>query len=145
MIGIAIANSLGLDIRGGLYPFNDSLPVISGLGVVYQTLTLTSPGVWDGALPISYTYQWRRNGVPILGATSTTYTLTNADGGFNITCVVTATNPIGATAASSNTIAVISYQQWLINGFKARVATDGGVYEAEACQLAQLTTINAIS
>lgn len=35
-------------------------------------------------------------------------------------------------------------EQALINAFKARVAADGGTYEAESCQLAQLTALNAI-
>lgn len=145
MIGIAIGNSVGLDIRGGLYPYNEVLPVISGVGVVYQTLTLTSPGTWDGALPITFTYQWLRNGLPISGATSTTYTLVNDDGNTNITCAVTATNPIGFTVATSNAIPVISYEQYLINQFIIRVNNAGGFYEAEACQLAQLTFLNNIS
>jgi hypothetical protein len=144
MIGIAIGNSVGLDIRGGLFPFNEVSPIISGLGVEYQTLTLTSVGTWDGALPISYTYQWMRNGLPILGATTTTYALDTIDAGTNITCVVTATNPIGFTAATSNTIAVISYAQWLVNNFNVYVFNQGGTVEAESCMLSTLNFLNTI-
>ena len=32
----------------------------------------------------------------------------------------------------------------IIASFKARVAADGGTYEAESCQLAQLNALNAI-
>lgn len=145
MIGIAIGNSVGLDIRGGLYPYNEVAPVISGTPVVYQTLTLTSPGTWDGALPITFTYQWTRNGSPISGATSTTYTLVNADANTSIACVVTATNPIDSTSVSSNVLVITSYPQFLIDEFIIRVENAGGFYEAEACQLAQLTFLNNIS
>jgi len=37
-----------------------------------------------------------------------------------------------------------SLEQSLINAFKARVAADSGMYEAESCQLAQLTALNDI-
>jgi hypothetical protein len=38
-----------------------------------------------------------------------------------------------------------SYPQTLINAFIYRVIMDGGTYEAESCQLAQLTALNNIS
>lgn len=129
---------------GGVLPVNTVAPVISGSGVVGQTLSCTT-GTWTGSLPITYTYQWKRNGSNIVGATSSTYVLVSADANTNITCTVTATNAKGFATATSNTIAVISYEQSLINAFKTRVATDGGSYEAESCQLAQLTLINTIA
>lgn len=129
--------------KGGNSPVNTVAPVVSGTGVVGQTLTTTN-GTWSGTLPFTYTYQWQRNSSPISGATSQTYVLVNADVGANVRCVVTATNVSGSGSANSNAIAVISYEQSLINAFKIRVAADGGVYEAEACQLAQLTVLNAI-
>jgi len=39
---------------------------------------------------------------------------------------------------------IIPIAQSLINAFKVRVLADSGAYEAEACQLAQLTALNAI-
>ena len=124
-------------------PVNTVAPVVSGTGVVGQTLT-TTDGTWTGTLPITYTYQWERNTNDIFGATSQTYVLVSADAGTNIRCVVTATNIGGASSAASNAIAVISYEQSLIDAFKIRVAADGGTYEAESCQLAQLTALNSI-
>jgi hypothetical protein len=38
----------------------------------------------------------------------------------------------------------ISFPQILINAFIIRVTNDGGTYEAESCQLAQLTALNDI-
>jgi hypothetical protein len=39
----------------------------------------------------------------------------------------------------------ISFPQSLINAFIIRVINDGGTYEAESCQLAQLNALNNIS
>lgn len=58
---------------------------------------------------MSFTYQWRRSGTPISGATAPTYTLVTADIGALITVAVTATGPGGTSspAISSSTAAVI--------------------------------------
>ena len=87
-------------------PVNTVAPVISGTQVVGSTLTSTT-GTWTG-FP-TYTYQWYRGASLISGATSSTYTLVQADAGntSNITCQVTATNVVGSTIATSNTLAQI--------------------------------------
>ena len=51
-----------------------------------------------------YTYQWKRDGGNIGGATSSTYALVTADDGHNISCAVTATNTGGSTAQASNAV-----------------------------------------
>lgn len=90
---------------------NDSLvntvaPVISGTQVVGSTLTSTT-GTWTELS--TYTYQWYRGASLISGATSSTYTLVQADAGntSNITCQVTATSSGGSGIAASNTLAQI--------------------------------------
>lgn len=128
----------------GLSPVNIVPPVVSGVGIVGQTLSSTT-GTWSGSVPISYSYQWKRNGSPILGANSSSYLLVTADGGTNITCAVTATNTKGAMSSNSNTISVISYEQFLANEFIDRVILDGGTFEAETCLVSQLTTLNNIA
>jgi hypothetical protein len=63
---------------------------------VGETL-LTSTGGWTNS-PSSYAYQWRRDGVNIGGATTSTYLLVSADEGTIITVAVVATNAFGSSA-----------------------------------------------
>lgn len=90
---------------GGIPPSNTVAPVISGTAVVGQTLSSTT-GTWIGTPIPTYTYQWYRGANPISGATSSTYTLVQADATFSVTCVVTATNPAGIASATSNALTI---------------------------------------
>ncbi len=60
---------------------------------VGQKLTC-SHGSWTES-PTAYTYRWSRDGTPIAGARSPTYTVQQLDEGNTLTCIVTATNPAG--------------------------------------------------
>jgi hypothetical protein len=51
--------------------------------------------------PISYTYQWKRNGGAIAGATDSTYDLRPADQAASMTCTVTASDAAGSTSETS--------------------------------------------
>ena len=62
-------------------------PKITGTKAVGATLNVTV-GTWSPK-PSSYTYQWYRGGVAIVGATAKTYVLTEADAGAKITVKVT--------------------------------------------------------
>lgn len=87
-------------------PVNTVAPSISGATPVGSTLTCTV-GTWQSDRPITATsYQWRRAGVAISGATSATYTTVTADNGNAITCAVTRTSTAGSTTAVSNAITV---------------------------------------
>jgi hypothetical protein len=101
--GSASASSNSVTINQ--IPTNTVAPVISGTQTVGQTLTATN-GTWVGTPTITFTYQWKRNGSNIGGATSSTYLLVSADqgGGTTIQCVVTGTNGIGNSNANSNTL-----------------------------------------
>jgi hypothetical protein len=63
------------------------VPTITGTPKVGQTLTAKT-GTWSPN-PVKLTLQWKRNGVAISGATATTYKMTTADKGKQITLSVT--------------------------------------------------------
>lgn len=94
-----------LDIRGvsrqpgpadaGAYeyaasPVVQSMPVLSGIAEVSQSLAVT-PGTW-GTAPATISYKWLVNGIPVAGATGPSYLPRVADVGGSITVTVTATN-----------------------------------------------------
>ncbi|MEV7769137.1 hypothetical protein AB0O24_14580, partial [Microbacterium sp. NPDC086615] len=62
-------------------------PRISGTVEIGKTVT-ASTGTWAPA-PDSFSYQWKRNGAAIIGATSKTYAITQADAGAKLTVTVT--------------------------------------------------------
>ena len=67
-------------------------------------LTCTQ-GNWLGT-PTGYAYQWQSGGTNV-GTNSNTYTSVAGDAGKAITCIVTATNSMGSTAAPpSNGVAI---------------------------------------
>ncbi len=101
----ALVRPVGRRMADGLRPVNRVLPSITGTAAVGQTLT-ASTGSWINQ-PTGYTYTWRRCDAAaaictsISGATSSTYVLTAADGGFTIRVVVTARNARGSRPATS--------------------------------------------
>ena len=84
-------------------PVNTVAPVASGNTYVGDVIT-TTDGTWTGSP--TFTYQWYTvsTGDPIVGATSTTYTLLEADAAKEINCQVTGTNAAGSSIGSSNSI-----------------------------------------
>ncbi len=87
-------------------------PTIAGTLQDGSTLTSTT-GAWSGSQPLTYAYQWRRcdgsglNCSDIAAATSPSYTLVPADVASTIAVVVTATNGIGVSSASSAPTGVV--------------------------------------
>jgi hypothetical protein len=82
-------------------------PKITGTAQVGSTLT-ANPGTWDEGTTL--TYQWMRNGGSyISGATQSTYKVSPADAGAQITVAVTASKPgfSGARKTSAPTAVVV--------------------------------------
>ena len=88
---------------------NTATPQIFGQNVVDQTLFLTA-GTWQGSLPITFTYSWRRCNpqgdpdtcVQIPGATQPTYVPTVADIGVALRVWITGTNVAGSDVVITN-------------------------------------------
>lgn len=89
----------------GAIPLNTTPPAISGTVTVGSTLTC-SAGVWTGNPTPVITYQWRRAGVDIVGATNPSYTLVVADRTNIVQCRVLATNVVGSNFVMPATVAV---------------------------------------
>jgi len=82
-------------------------PTISGTPALGRTLTAV-PGSWSPA-GTALAFQWLRNGVPIEGATATTYVAASADLGTALSVRVTGTRAgyasASATSAATGTVA----------------------------------------
>jgi hypothetical protein len=90
-------------------PVNTTAPTIDYIGIapIGGTLKVINNGTWIGILPITYTYQWKQNGIDIIGQTSDVYSTQFIDIGQTITCEVTATNLVGSAIAISNSIIIV--------------------------------------
>jgi hypothetical protein len=138
---------------GSSKPINTVAPVVTGTPASGQVLTC-STGSWVGTSPITYAYQWYRSAVLISGETSNTYTVLSSDVGSALSCTVTATNSVGSTNASSNSLsvnpiipagAIIMYNGTdpLLSGWTRYTAADGLYIKGTATQGEIATTTTA--
>ncbi len=111
----ANSNAVGLIVEAGV-PVISVAPAVTGTTTVGQVLSSTT-GTWtnQGGSVHTYAYQWQRDVLGnssysnISSATSSTYTLVDADDACHIKCLVTATNDVGASSASaSNVVGVVA-------------------------------------
>jgi len=83
------------------------VPVVTGKAKVGSTLS-ASPGTWSPAAT-SFTYQWKRGGTVIAGATKQTYELSGADKGTALTVTVRASRAgyasVSRTSAPTTAVA----------------------------------------
>lgn len=97
------AHSRAVDAVSKL-PVCSVAPAITGTATQGQTLTC-STGTWSKSP--SYSYQWNRSGVAIIGATASTRVLAAGDVGATMTCTVKATKSgVSAVRTSAATSAV---------------------------------------
>lgn len=97
----ANSNTVGPVASADTPPVNTVAPVASGTVRIGELLSCTT-GTWTGTPAPTYAYQWTRDGSPIGGATSATYTVVAADISAQIACEVTATNTAGSAMEPSN-------------------------------------------
>lgn len=88
-------------------PVNVELPLIPRPTYTVGQMPNVNDGTWTGTLPITFSYQWQRNGVDLTGEINNEYTTVLDDLGQTITCIVTATNIAGSASATSNPVTVI--------------------------------------
>ena len=87
-------------------------PTLSPSGTQFTgTLITCGTGTWNSQ-GSTFNYQWKRNGVSISGATSSTYTLQVADEGTTITCEVQNQNAFGKSpyVVTSNSVSATAFQ-----------------------------------
>ena len=82
-------------------PVNTGPPVVSGTPKPGDKLSC-STGTWTND-PTAFVYQWYRDGTPIQGATSSTYTVQTGDQELTLTCTVIAVNSKGAGVPALST------------------------------------------
>jgi hypothetical protein len=104
--GTSVPSAASNSINTYYAPVNTVAPVVSG-GNTYGNTLSTTTGTWNGLPTPGYSYQWQRGGSNISSATNSTYTLAQADVGYTISCVVTATNAAGSNSANSNSTATV--------------------------------------
>lgn len=104
---------VALQPAAGSPPANTVLPAVTG--TVGSAVISTTNGTWTGS-PTSYSYQWQKRGSNITGATSATYTPTSDVYGYDLTCVVTASNASGSTSATSNVVTATAIGQTIYRG-----------------------------
>ncbi|MCA9131576.1 MAG: hypothetical protein KDA45_00405, partial [Planctomycetales bacterium] len=86
-------------------------PLISGTARQGETLTATTSGISDAQGVGAFSYQWRRNGIAISGATSNSYLLTNDDVGSTMSVAVQFIDGFGnaeGPLVSNSTAAVLN-------------------------------------
>ena len=103
--GSAMATTAAALAITNLVAVNTAAPTLSAVNLFTGAVVTCSQGSWNYH-PTSYSYQWRRDGGAIAGATGSTYTVVSDDVGHTISCAVAATNPGGTSAA------VASAESW---------------------------------
>lgn len=103
--GTASATSDAIHVPG-IKPTDVEAPQVSGSATVGQQL-ICDRGIWNGQPPPTFTYRWVRDGTTIVSTAGSAYTVTLADEGHLLSCVVTATNSEGTTEVESSTAVAI--------------------------------------
>lgn len=106
---VALSDMMNLGAyTSGTAPQNISAPEITGSPAEGETLTVSTPGVWDGDPTPTITYQWMRDLDPIEGETTTSYVLVAEDVDAMVWVDEIATNTFGSASIGSNQIGPIA-------------------------------------
>jgi subtilisin family serine protease len=117
-------------------PQNTALPVVSPEPPSVGTAVFTTVGTWTNS-PTNYAYQWQRCNaagaecVDISGATTSTYTATEADGKKTLVSKVTATNSGGQGSAVSKATKAVLTPPTTVTGAPVITKLTATTYRAE--------------
>jgi hypothetical protein len=96
VLGTPLSNGPGITLKP------TPIPTIAGT-IKVGKVAVAKPGTW-GPSKVTLTYQWLRNGVKISKATKSKYTLVTADGGTDLSVIVTGKKK-GYTTVSETSVA----------------------------------------
>ena len=80
-------------------------PQVLGIPAAEERLTC-GVGIWSGSSPLTFTFQWLRDGKTLAIATGDIYEVEAADEGHKIACRVTGTNAAGKAEAASTAVLI---------------------------------------
>lgn len=126
--GSATARSAEVEIPPHGPAANLEPPTVGGEAAIGRTL-VCDPGRWS--VPTAFAYRWLRDGVAFVGATGPSLSLTRADAGRTLQCVVVAT--VGRTSVTAQTVAVGGPARLLLPASVAVVSRAGRVVVPVAC------------
>lgn len=86
---------------------DSNTPFPSSFLVDYVRVYKAAASAWTGSPTPTLTYQWKRDGANISGATSPTYTVVSADEGHRLSVSVTGTNSVTSTTVTSAETALV--------------------------------------
>jgi hypothetical protein len=107
--GAATSVTRSLTVRASATkPVTTGGDLVSGNPLVCSTLSVQEGSWTDGGATITgTTYQWKKDGSLIIGATSSTYVVQASDVDSTISFSITKTNSSGSTTANSNSVIIL--------------------------------------
>jgi surface protein len=96
-----------------------NMPVVTGVlnTTTFEYTISTTTGKYNGTQPITFAYQWYKNGVLLGGFTSQSFVTTSIDYG-SYSCQITATNQFGVIVSFSNSFTIENAFRFQINTFE---------------------------
>ncbi len=141
-VGSATSNAATLTVNTGpaITTQPQSQTVAPGANVTFTVVATGTPAP---------TYQWRKNGVNISGATSASYSLTSVQGTDAADYTVVVTNSVGSTTSSVATLTVVITPPYNVDFESAEGYTVGNLHQQKGWQVlagsAQVSTTTFFS